>query len=99
MSENQIFNENEFCRSKASLNLFPTTPSRQLIEDSLQNDETIDWQNASTSSVMVPDQVSNNLSSDNPDSKLDHYMNLLMQKFKPIVADKLKNDPNLKMLK
>lgn len=71
-----------------------------MIEDSLQNDEVIDWQNVSTSSVLVPDQVShNNLTLDNPDAKLDQYMNLLIQKLKPIVADKLKNDPNLKMLK
>lgn len=72
-----------------------------MIEDSLQNDELIDWQNASTSSVLVPDQAStNNLTVENPEnSKLDQYMNLLMQKLKPIVADKLKNDPNLKMLK
>lgn len=72
-----------------------------MIEDSLQNDELIDWHNASTSSVLVPDQAStNNLTVENPEnSKLDQYMNLLMQKLKPIVADKLKNDPNLKMLK
>lgn len=71
-----------------------------MIEDSLQNDETIDWQNASTSSVLAPDPVSiNDLTTDNPDPKLDQYMCVLMQKLKPIVADKLKNDPNLKMLK
>lgn len=90
----------DFQRSRAVSNLFPTTPSRQMIEDSLQNDETIDWQNVSTFSVLVPDSASNNdLTSDKSGSTLDRYMNLLIQKLKPIVADKLKNDPNLKMLK
>lgn len=73
-----------------------------MIEDSMQYDETIDWQNASTSSVIAPDQASTtiNLTSENSENpKLDQYMNMLMQKLKPIVADKLKNDPNLKMLK
>lgn len=71
-----------------------------MIEDSLQNDETIDWQNVSTSSVLVPDSACNNdLTSDKSGSTLDRYMNLLIQKLKPIVADKLKNYPNLKMLK
>lgn len=97
---NLYINFSEFRRSRAVSNLFPTTPSRQMIEDSLQNDETIDWQNASTSSVLVPDQLSHNdLTSDNPDSKLDRYMSVLIEKLKPIVADKLKHDPNLKMLK
>lgn len=73
-----------------------------MIEDSLlQNDEMIDWLNESTSSVLAPVQAStNNLTLQNPEnSKLDQYMNLLLQKLKPIVAEKLKNDPNLQMLK
>lgn len=85
-------------RSRAVTNLFPTTISRQLIEDSLQNDESIDWTNVSTSSVILAEQVPNNVTSAGSDGKLDQYMNQLMEKLKPLVADKLKNDPNLKML-
>lgn len=72
-----------------------------MIEDSLQNDEMIDWLNESTSSVLAPVQAAtNNVTLPNPEnSKLDQYMNLLLQKLKPIVAEKLKNDPNLQMLK
>lgn len=87
-----------FHRSVAS-NLFPTTPSRQLIEDALRNDETMDWQNASTSSVMTFDQMPNNSLLEDDDSTVDQRMSLLMQKLKPLIAEKLKNDPNLEMLK
>lgn len=90
----------ELNRSRAISSLFPTTISRKLIEDSLQNDELIDWENVSTSSQMLPEPVPNQLNSEseNENTKLDQHMNLLMEKLRPLVADKLKNDPNLKAL-
>lgn len=49
---------------------------------------------------MLPEPVPNQLNSEseNENTKLDQHMNLLMEKLRPLVADKLKNDPNLKAL-